>query len=165
MENRGEKSGKKNPGTVTNFTFSGWRTSIFKPRCAIRTGTRARTGALVLRRCQNGRRWLSLRRAPRGRGRGSRPNSRLTYNGPWSGVGRTPRDRRVHDMASAIDHEFRVHINPAIASVRPILEQLEAREFDSEADCQGACRQAQRSVPTTFADTLRATQQQENSGH
>lgn len=84
------------------------------------------------------------------------------YNGPFPYRGRRPKDRSVHDAASAIAHEYNAHINPAIAAVTPLINGLEAKTFSSEAECQGACGQTSTAVNALFGKTLRDTQQKEN---
>jgi RHS repeat-associated protein len=86
------------------------------------------------------------------------------YNGPWSTLPRQPRDRNVHDAASAVAHENGVHINPAIDAVKPLLSWLESQSFGSAGDCQAACVAAQNTAPQIFGNMLRTTQQQEQSG-
>ena len=85
------------------------------------------------------------------------------YNGPWSTFPRRPKDRSVHDMDSARNHEWGVHLNPAIAAVTPLINALEAKSFSSESECQADCDKTSTAVTNQFRQTLRATQQQENN--
>lgn len=85
------------------------------------------------------------------------------YNGPFPYRGRRPVDRSVHDQASAIAHEYNVHINPAIAAVTPLIDALEQKTFSSEAECQGECNKTSDAVNSLFRRTLRETQQRENN--
>jgi hypothetical protein len=84
------------------------------------------------------------------------------YNGPFPYKHRTPVDRSVHDAASAIAHEYNVHINPAITAVTPLINALESKTFQSEAECQRQCDLTSGAVNALFGRTLTATQQQEN---
>jgi RHS repeat-associated protein len=86
------------------------------------------------------------------------------YSGPWPTLKKTPKDKSVKDAASAEAHEYNVHINPSVAAVVPLIEELESKTFDSRAECEGACRDTAEKVNKLFAQTLRKTQQQENQG-
>ena len=85
------------------------------------------------------------------------------YNGPWSTFPRRPKDRSVHDIASARNHENNVHINPAIAAVTPLINALEGKSFSSEGECKADCDKTGTAVTNQFRQTLRDTQQQENN--
>jgi RHS repeat-associated protein len=85
------------------------------------------------------------------------------YNGPWATFPRRPKDKSVHDIASARAHEWGVHLNPAIAAVTPLINALEAKSFSSESECQADCDKTSTAVTNQFRQTLRATQQQENN--
>lgn len=80
--------------------------------------------------------------------------------GPWPYKGRTPVDKSVHDANSAIEHEYGVHINPAIAAVSPYVSRLEAQSFQSEAECKSECKKTSAFVGRLFgavlADTMKA---------
>jgi RHS repeat-associated protein len=85
------------------------------------------------------------------------------YNGPFSTFPRRPKDRSVVDANTARQHEWNVHLNPAIAAVTPLINALEGKRFTSEADCQADCDKTGTAVTNLFRQTLRSTQQRENN--
>lgn len=84
------------------------------------------------------------------------------YSGPWATFPRKPKDRSVVDAGTAIAHEHNVHINPAIAADTPMINALEAKTFNSSAECYGECDRTSTAVNALFRQTLKATQEQEN---
>jgi hypothetical protein len=131
------------------------------PECGARTGGACTLfrAALVLCNCissQCGKKWKAeaeLRIY----------GDMYVYSGPFPYKGRRPRDGTVHDAASAIAHEYNVHINPAIAAVTPLINALEAKTFDSKGECQTECDNTSGSVNRLFRQTLRQTQDAENN--
>ena len=128
--------------------------------CGSRTGGACTliTGVVVVSRCQQS-----------GTGIIAMPELRIygdmyVYSGPFTTLRRTPTDRTVVDAQSAINHEYNVHINPAIASVAPLINSLAARAFDSVGQCQMETSAVSTVVGIAFTNTLIATQQQELSG-
>lgn len=85
------------------------------------------------------------------------------YSGPFPLLPKKPKDKTVKDKASAIAHEYNVHINPVIEAVRPIIEAFESKTFPSKAGCQSECSTTRGKVIKVFAETLAKTQQQENN--
>jgi len=85
------------------------------------------------------------------------------YSGPFPYKGRQPQDKSVHDAASAIAHEYNVHINPAINAVTPLINGLEARTFKSQSECSTTCDQTSKAVNALFSRTLTETQEKENN--
>jgi RHS repeat-associated protein len=85
------------------------------------------------------------------------------YSGPFPLLPKKPKDKSVKDKASAIAHEYDVHINPAIEAVRPIIEAFESKTFPSKASCQSECSATRGKVVKVFGETLAKTQQQENN--
>jgi RHS repeat-associated protein len=84
------------------------------------------------------------------------------FSGPWPLLKKTAKDKTVKDAASAEAHEYNFHINPSIAAVAPLIEELESKTFDSQAECQAACGETAAKVNKLFAETMKKTQQQEN---
>ena len=84
------------------------------------------------------------------------------YNGPWPYKHRKPIDPSVHDTASAIAHEYAVHIDPSISAVGYVLKNLESKSFSSESDCKDSCKKASDFVGSLFGANLAATQKAEN---
>jgi RHS repeat-associated protein len=74
---------------------------------------------------------------------------------------RNPKDKTVVDPRSAIAHEYDVHINPAIAAVKQVVEPFEAKTFESKQKCGDACDSLSKSIPLLFGNTLVETQTQE----
>lgn len=69
------------------------------------------------------------------------------YNGPWSVLPLKPKDSSIRDSKSAIQHEYGVHINPAIAAATAVMDALESNSYGTEAQCQADCAIAKASVP------------------
>jgi hypothetical protein len=86
----------------------------------------------------------------------------FVWNGPWPYKGTQPKDKTVHDAASAIAHEQNVHINPAIAALTPAIDHLEATKFKSQAECKAECRKTSDFVNKLFGAVLAATQAAED---
>ena len=85
----------------------------------------------------------------------------FVWNGQWPYHGRQPRDRRVHDAASAITHEYAAHIDPAIMALGPSIKTLEDKKFKSKDDCEAGCKNTSKFVNTLFGAVLGATQKEE----
>jgi len=85
------------------------------------------------------------------------------YSGPFPYKGRRPVDRSVTDAGSAIAHEYRVHIDPSISAVKPLINALEQKTFNSEAECYGECDKTSKMVNNQFRQTLQDTQRRENN--
>jgi len=84
------------------------------------------------------------------------------YSGIWSALPHKPKDKSVVDAKTAIAHEYNVHINPAIAAVTPLINNLEAKTFKSESECHAECDKTSGAVNKLFFQTLKATQEKEN---
>jgi hypothetical protein len=129
------------------------------PQCGSRNGggCTVRLAALVICscKCDNGTDWKASAEL-------------RVYGEMWITSGRFPYknrrpvDRTVTDANSARAHEYNAHINPAIASVTPLLDALEARTFKSEKECRDGCNKTSGDVSDRFRRTLRQTQEAEN---
>jgi RHS repeat-associated protein len=82
-------------------------------------------------------------------------------SGLWPYKGRIPRDPSVYDQPSAIAHEYRAHINPAIEGVKYSLNSLEAKTFHSKNECDTECKKTSDFVRALFGAILNDTQQAE----
>jgi len=83
------------------------------------------------------------------------------FQGPFGLIAKRARDRSVVDGTTAIAHEYRVHIDPAVASVVALMTHVESVWFGSLDDCALAGRELARTTPALFRDTLIATQREE----
>jgi len=77
--------------------------------------------------------------------------------------GRHPVDRSVVDADTALAHEYNFHINPAIASVRSIINAFARRAFRSEQEIKDAYILLVTQVSTRFRHSMRNTQIRENN--
>jgi hypothetical protein len=67
----------------------------------------------------------------------------------------------VTDASSAINHDYNVHINPAIQSVTPMINKLEAKTFKTKDDCEKQANKTAKAVHNGFALDLAETQREE----
>lgn len=74
---------------------------------------------------------------------------------------KVPVDRSVVDGATAIVHEYDWHIIPAAMGVIPLLEELDAARFTSQAACERAAAKTSAAVVTKFRELLAETQRHE----
>jgi RHS repeat-associated protein len=80
-------------------------------------------------------------------------------------VTRVPKvDKSVVDTATARNHEYSWHINPAIAKARKVVEPAEARSYPSEEACNAQCKELQSKAPKEFNKQLQTGQRAENAG-
>ncbi len=79
-------------------------------------------------------------------------------SGLWPYKGRRPVDQSVVDAQSAINHEWNVHLNPAIAGVSPAVSNLENKTFKSVEECQSDCKKTSDFVGHLFSAILFDTQ-------
>lgn len=83
------------------------------------------------------------------------------FNGQWPYDGRQPRDQKVQDLNSAIDHEYRAHIDPAVQAVTGTIKKLESKTFKSKAECEKGCKDATKKVHSQFNASLAESMREE----
>jgi RHS repeat-associated protein len=83
-------------------------------------------------------------------------------SGPFPYKGRKPKDKSAVDAASARAHEYNFHINPSIAAVTPLINELEAKTFKSQQECRTECDKTSDRVGDRFRRKLLETQAREN---
>jgi hypothetical protein len=84
------------------------------------------------------------------------------YSGPFSSLKKASKvDKSVKNFATAVDHEYRYHINIAIVGVDALLKQLEQTGFGSEAACYAGCAAVSGKVNKLFDSILQQTQAKE----
>jgi hypothetical protein len=81
---------------------------------------------------------------------------------PFPYKGRRPNDPSVVDSQTARAHEYNVHIDPAIDSVRSIIIKFLKKNFKTEADLKKEGDKVVKRVGNEFATVLFATQYREN---
>jgi RHS repeat-associated protein len=87
------------------------------------------------------------------------------YSGHWPYKGRSPVDTSVYNNASAVAHEFDVHIWPAVNTVMPVINKVESKTFKSKDKCEKACGKAERDVRNAFDLSLKESQREEQLPH
>ncbi len=85
------------------------------------------------------------------------------FNGPLTS-GKRPLDRSVVNGPTAITHEYRRHIAPAVEAVVPLITQLQSARFTSSEQCESSAGEASAAIMATFRAALAATQEDELAG-
>ena len=81
--------------------------------------------------------------------------------GPFPYKDRTTHDPKVVSTPTARDHEWNVHIEPAIASVRSTAIKFLKKNFKTEADLKKEGDKVSKRIGDSFATILFATQYRE----
>lgn len=82
------------------------------------------------------------------------------YNGPFQERARAF-DPSVVNGRTAVSHEYRRHIVPAVDAVGPMLVRIREARFTGRQQCQNAGRASANEIRATFRGVLAATQEQE----
>ena len=84
------------------------------------------------------------------------------YNGPFEERARAF-DQSVVNGHTAVSHEYRRHIVPAVDAVGPLITRIGAARFASRQDCQKSGRESANEIRETFRSVLASTQEQEEA--